>query len=159
MRIKKQVLLAFAVGFVAFAVTAPIASARSLSPAEASLLRAVNATRAAHGLHALRIDNHLEGAARSHSQDMLARNYFAHGDFAARMASFHASGAYLGENIAWGSGPYATAQAVVNMWLASPPHRANLLRPGYTRVGLGEAVGTFQGNTGAAVVTADFAGR
>jgi uncharacterized protein YkwD len=43
--------------------------------------------------------------------------------------------------------------------MRSPGHRANLLRPGWTRVGIGARVGTFQGYRGATVVTADFAGR
>jgi uncharacterized protein YkwD len=45
------------------------------------------------------------------------------------------------------------------MWLASPPHRANLLRPGFRTVGVGVARGTFQGYAGALLVTTDFAGR
>ena len=44
-------------------------------------------------------------------------------------------------------------------WLASPEHRANLLRPGYARIGIGLVRGSFLGNGGATVVTADFAGR
>jgi uncharacterized protein YkwD len=42
------------------------------------------------------------------------------------------------------------------MWLASPGHRANLLRPGFRRLGLGIATGSFPGQAGATVVTADF---
>jgi uncharacterized protein YkwD len=44
------------------------------------------------------------------------------------------------------------------MWMASPGHRANLLRPGWTRIGLGARVGNFMGYDGAVVITADFAG-
>ena len=53
----------------------------------------------------------------------------------------------------------AEAHAVVNAWLASPEHRANLLRPGYRTVGVGARKGTFEGYAGAVVVTTDFAGR
>jgi len=42
--------------------------------------------------------------------------------------------------------------------MASAGHRANLLRPGWTRIGIGSRLGTFHGYTGATVVTADFAG-
>jgi uncharacterized protein YkwD len=42
------------------------------------------------------------------------------------------------------------------MWLTSPEHRANLLRRGFHRVGLGIAQGSFQGAAGATIVTADF---
>jgi len=45
------------------------------------------------------------------------------------------------------------------MWMASPEHRANLLRPGYRTVGVGATRGTFQGYAHALVVTTDFAGR
>ena len=44
------------------------------------------------------------------------------------------------------------------MWLNSPPHRKNLLRAGFRRVGVGAMMGTFSGTGGARVVTADFAG-
>jgi uncharacterized protein YkwD len=44
------------------------------------------------------------------------------------------------------------------MWMESPGHRANLLRPGWNRVGIGVRVGNFLGYPGATVITADFAG-
>jgi uncharacterized protein YkwD len=47
---------------------------------------------------------------------------------------------------------------VLRAWLASPEHRANLLRPGFTRIGIGDLVGGFGGRDSAHVVTADFAG-
>jgi uncharacterized protein YkwD len=87
---------------------------------------------------------------------MLRRGYFAHGRFAARMRASGALGPVFGEDLAWGP---ADAQWVVSRWLASPEHRANLLRPGFRRVGVGAAQGTFVGHAGALVVTADFAGH
>jgi uncharacterized protein YkwD len=157
MSMKKHVLVAFVAGFVALAVSAP-AMARGLTPAETSLLRAVNGARAAHHLRPLRIDSTLTRAARSHSQDMLAHGYFAHGAFRSRMIAFHARGPFVGENLAWGVGSLASPAAIVREWLASPEHRANLLRPGFSRIGIGESVGSFEGYGGATVVTADFAG-
>jgi uncharacterized protein YkwD len=154
---KKHVLVTFAAVFVALAV-APLAMARGLTPAGTSLLRAVNAARVAHHLRPLRADATLARAARSHSQDMLAHGYFAHGAFTSRMAAFHARGPLVGENLAWGVGSYASPATIVREWLASPEHRRNLLRPGFVRIGIGEAVGSFQGHGGAIVVTADFAG-
>ena len=123
----------------------------------AALLRAVNATRTAHHLRPLRLDARLQRAARAHTVEMLRGDYFSHGDFYGRMVRFHLTGS-LGENLAWGSGSYARARSVVRMWLQSPPHRKNLLRPGYRRLGLGIATGSFQGTRGATVVTADFGG-
>jgi uncharacterized protein YkwD len=89
---------------------------------------------------------------------MLQAGTFAHGDFSGRMAAFHVRGPLVGENLAWGSGPYASAAAVIREWLASPGHRANLLRPTFTRIGIGTTQGSFLGNGGSTVVTADFAG-
>ena len=122
------------------------------------LLQAVNAARTAYGLRPLRIDPSLTQAAQAHSTDMLRRDYFAHGNFPGRMAAFHVSLRTAGENLAWGSGPYGRAGEVVQEWLASPEHRANLLGAGFSRIGLGIARGTFLGTGDATVVTADFAG-
>jgi uncharacterized protein YkwD len=126
--------------------------------AELTLLSAINQVRSAHGLATLRIDPKLQRAARAHSRDMLRRGYFAHGPFGRRMARFGVRGRTVGENIAWGTGPLASAPAVVSHWLASPPHRATMLRPGFRRVGIGRVRGRFAGRRGAALVTADFAG-
>ena len=125
---------------------------------QSSLLQAVNATRAAYGLRALSPDPALTRAARAHSLEMLRGGTFAHGDFQGRMNAFHVRATYVGENLAWGSGPYGTATAVVREWLASPEHRANLLRPSFTRIGIGTTQGSFLGTGGATVVTADFSG-
>jgi uncharacterized protein YkwD len=134
-----------------------------LSPAIASgsppLLTAMNEVRAAHGLAPLRLDPRLQRAARAHSSDMIRRNYFAHGPFMSRLARFGVRGPRVGENLAWGVGAGADPRGVVQRWLASPPHRANLLRRGFRRVGIGLLVGQFGGYSRAAVMTADFAGR
>jgi uncharacterized protein YkwD len=129
-----------------------------MSGAETDLLRQVNLVRAQHGLAPLRFDGHLERAARSHSREMLATDAFSHGAFATRMERFAVTGSLAGENLAWGTGYRGTARAIVAAWLASPEHRANLLRPSFTRIGIGSVVGVFLGNADARVVTADFAG-
>jgi uncharacterized protein YkwD len=145
------------VAITALALLAPTA-ATAMSSSEASLLREMNRVRAEHGLGALRADTHLERAARSHSREMIASGSFAHGAFASRMATFSVTGSLAGENLAWGTGSRGSAQGIVAAWLASPEHRANLLRPLFNRVGIGNLVGSFLGYQGAHVVTADFAG-
>jgi uncharacterized protein YkwD len=155
---KNHIHVLLATLFVSFLVI-PAAGAAPRSSSTLSLLRAVNATRAAHGLRPFRLDGRLNTAAQSHSTDMLRREYFAHGDFHGRMVAFHIAGPAAGEDLAWGSGAYGNPDAIVRMWLASPEHRANLLRPGFTRIGIGVARGTFLGYGGATVVTADFAGH
>jgi uncharacterized protein YkwD len=157
MRIKTHVLVVFtSLSLLLLAFTAT-ASARPASGS--SLLAVVNATRAHYGLAPLHADTTLARAARAHSSEMLHTGSFSHGAFTRRMQSYHVRGPFVGENLAWGSGGYASPQRIVQEWLASPEHRANLLRPGFTRIGIGTATGTFQGHAGAIVVTADFGGR
>ena len=128
------------------------------SQREASLLAAVNGVRRAHDLRPLAVDPRLMRVARSHSATMLRRGVLTHGDFGPRMHRSGARGPRFGENLAWGTGRYGTAASIVRSWLASPGHRANLLRPGFRRIGVGARVGRFAGHRGAVVVTADFAG-
>lgn len=156
-RFAKNISIVFSMLLCVSALTAP-AQARP-TPAEDSLLGAMNQARAQHGVAPLRIDLRLEAGARAKSRSMLRTGTFAHGDFQRRLTSFRARGPYFGENLAWGVGGRATAAGVVQMWLASPSHRANLLRRSFQRVGLGRVVGTFGGYVGAAIVTANFAGR
>ena len=134
------------------------AAAADLTRAEAHLLRDLNRVRSAHGLLPLRYDPRLQRAARAHSRDMLATGVFQHGAFGARMVEFDVRGSLTGENLAWGNGAFGTANGIVRAWLASPEQRANLLRPTFTRIGIGDLVGPFLGYIGAHVVTADFAG-
>jgi uncharacterized protein YkwD len=141
----------------AFVLVASAAASTAPKRSELALLGQINTVRAQYGLGPVTLDPHLERAARAHSRDMLASNVFAHGDFAGRMSQFAVTGAVAGENLAWGTGARGSAQGIVLAWLASPEHRANLLRQSFTRVGVADLVGTFQGYAAAHVVTADFA--
>jgi uncharacterized protein YkwD len=142
----------------AFVLVVPAAALGGTTRSESSLLREMNRVRAEHGLGRLTPDTHLQRAARTHSMEMIGANVFAHGAFSTRMADFNVTGHVAGENLAWGTGGLATAHAIVAAWLASPEHRANLLRPAFKRVGVGDLVGAFLGHRDAHVVTADFAG-
>lgn len=155
---KTQILVVF-VTCICGLLTAAGALAAPQSRAEISLLRAVNATRTAHGLRPLSLDATLTRAARAHSLEMLQGGYFAHGNFRGRMVAFHVRGTSAGENLAWGTGSFAAPAMVISEWLRSPEHRANLLRPSFTRIGIGTTQGSFLGAGGATVMTADFAGR
>jgi uncharacterized protein YkwD len=150
----KQLLAVSAVVVLVLPATALGGTTRS----DSSLLREMNRVRAANGLGPLTADAHLIRAARSHSREMLGSNVFEHGAFGSRMAQFNVTGRLAGENLAWGTGVNGTARGIVLAWLASPEHRANLLRPSFTRVGVSDLVGSFRGYSGAHVVTADFAG-
>jgi uncharacterized protein YkwD len=137
---------------------APAAQAATLSKNERTLLGAVNDVRAAHNLRPLKVDPKLLATARNYSTTMIQEDVFTHGAFAERLTHSGARGPAFGENLAWGTGPYASARNIIRMWMQSPGHRANLLRPGWTRIGIGARVGNFLGYSGATVVTADFAG-
>lgn len=146
----------------AFALAAPAASAPStvqLSPVERAFVRAVNRVRAAHKLVPVRLDARLEHAARAHTAEMLAQGFFAHGAVARRLESFGVAGPRIGETLGWHTPSGNAVPVVVRLWLRSPEHRAVLLRSGFVRIGVGTAVGRFEGYRNTLVVTADFAGR
>jgi len=144
---------------VVLALSAPgVGSAVPLTPLERSFLQHVNAVRTARGVAPVHVDATLELAARRHTAAMLARGAFTHGSWWQRLTSLGARGPWLGEDLGWYSDPSAAPQAIVRLWLASPEHRAVLLRRGSLLVGIGSAVGPFMGFDRAAVVTADFEG-
>lgn len=106
---------------------------------EEQVVSLVNAQRAANGLSALKLSTALSNAARAKSQDMHDLNYFSHtsptyGSPFDMLKSFGISYSTAGENIAMG---YATPEAVVNGWMNSPGHRANILNASFTQIGVG----------------------
>jgi uncharacterized protein YkwD len=129
-----------------------------VSAQEQSVFAAINRARASHGLPPLRIGARLQRAARVHSREMLRTGSFSHGDWYRRLRLYGVRGRTFGETIAWGAGSDGTAASIVGIWLASPSHRATLLRRGFRRIGVGLAVGSFSGFPGATVATADFSG-
>ncbi len=135
---------------------APTAGAGGFPAADRRLVGLINQVRAAHLAPPLRLSSTLERAAQAHSRDMLDHGYFGHGAFAARLWSFGVRTRMVGENLAWRPGTDTQTRAIVTMWLASPQHRRNLLRPGFHRIGLGMPVGPFGGYRSAVVATADF---
>jgi uncharacterized protein YkwD len=157
MQISTHIRRALFAVFLTFALV-PAAQAATLTQTERSLLSAVNGVRAAHDLRPLRVDTKLLTTARSYSATLIREDVFTHGAFAQRLAASGARGPAFGENLAWGTGPGSTPGTIVRMWMASPGHRANLLRPGWVRIGIGARTGNFLGYPGATVVTADFAG-
>jgi uncharacterized protein YkwD len=102
-----------------------------------------NRARARAGLPPLAVDPRLTAAARAHSADMVARAFYAHtapdgsrpGDRAAAAGSTLRA---IGENIACGQRSPAD---VVEGWMNSPGHRANILKPDFTHIGIGFAGG------------------
>ena len=106
---------------------------------EAEVVHLVNQRRAEHGLKPLIQDWQLSRVARYKSQDMKDLGYFSHtsptyGSPFQMMKNFGISYRTAGENIAKG---YASPEAVVNAWMNSPGHRANILNSTYTHIGVG----------------------
>ena len=106
---------------------------------EQEVIRLVNEIRTQNGLNTLAYDWQLGRVARIKSQDMKDNRYFAHnspvyGTPFQMIRNFGISFRSAGENIAKG---YATPQAVVNGWMNSSGHRANILNAKYTHIGVG----------------------
>ena len=106
---------------------------------EKEVVRLVNQERSKHGLSPLTSDWQLSRVARYKSQDMRDNGYFSHtsptyGSPFEMMKSFGISYRTAGENIARGQ---RTPQEVVNAWMSSSGHRANILNKSFTRIGVG----------------------
>ena len=96
--------MTWATPLVASLVFAAAGQSATLTRSEASILSAMNAVRAAHGLAPLRVDSRLEGAARRHSRRMLRTGTFFHGRFDVRIRSAGVRAPLIGENLAWAQG-------------------------------------------------------
>ena len=120
-------------------VSKPGTSTDSVSAYEKKVVELVNAQRARYGLSALTLNTELSAIARAKSQDMRDKNYFSHtsptyGSPFDMMKSFGIRYNTAGENIAYG---YKTPEAVVNGWMNSAGHRANILNASYKEIGVG----------------------
>jgi uncharacterized protein YkwD len=131
----------------------------------------LNRERAARGLRPLRSNRKLRVAALRHSASMARHNFFDHTSPTGTTMSSRIKGTgytrrarswSIGENIAWGSGGYATPRQIVRSWMRSPGHRANILNGGFREIGIGVAVGTpmrVAASSGGATYTTDFGRR
>ncbi|MFC4410582.1 S-layer homology domain-containing protein [Chungangia koreensis] len=99
----------------------------------------VNKERAKAGLSALTMDTELSRLATLKAEDMVKNDYFDHtsptyGSPFEMAKQFDYSYRSFGENIAYG---YSTPDAVVEGWMNSPGHKANILHKEYNRIGSG----------------------
>ena len=106
---------------------------------EKEVVRLVNEARRNNGIGELTYNWELSRVARYKSQDMRDNSYFSHtsptyGSPFKMIKSFGISYKTAGENIARGQ---ASPSAVVNAWMSSPGHRANILNPSFTEIGVG----------------------
>lgn len=152
MRFAAPILLAVAALAPAGAATASDCPNAALEPdagneaqVASGLLCAMNAERTARGLVALRANAQLRSSAHYHADDMAFFRYFAHRrpdgpSLLTRIRATgyfdHASGGLYTENLADAPEGNASPQAVVEAWMASDHHRANLLTPGFRDAGI-----------------------
>ena len=95
--------------------------APALHPVEARVVERTNAQRAHFGLRPLAVDHRLVNSARRHTAWMTRRRTLTH------------TTQPVGENIAMGQN---SSREVITAWMSSSGHRANILNPGYTRIGV-----------------------
>jgi uncharacterized protein YkwD len=123
--------------------TTPSTGGGGMSAPEAAVLDLVNAERAKAGCRPLTADGTLVRVARAHSADMAARGFFSHTNPDGlspfdRMRKAGYAGRTMGENIAAG---YTSPGAVMDAWMKSPGHRANILNCAFAEIGVGYAAG------------------
>jgi uncharacterized protein YkwD len=139
-------------------------SAVSIGKLQTATLCLLNEQRRSHGVKALRENDKLDLASIRYAQLMAKRNIFEHGDFVGRIrAAKYLSGARswrVGENIAWGTGSYATPAGIVKMWMNSSGHRHNILSSSFREIGIGVARGAPRGGvSGGGTYVTDFGTR
>jgi uncharacterized protein YkwD len=150
-------IVALAVAPAADAATHTHAAARSSAQAvsgsfDNQVLWWTNVARRQHGLAPLRAGGCVDKFAERWTARMAARNFFSHQALRPILKRCHRHAA--AENIANGGGSLSASQ-VVQLWMHSPGHRANILNPRYKALG----VGTWRSAaTGKLYVTQDFAG-
>jgi uncharacterized protein YkwD/uncharacterized membrane protein required for colicin V production len=118
-----------------FTVTTGLTTDQAL---EREMLELVNAERAAAGLDPVEPDAELAGVARAHAAEMFRLGYFAHespvtGHPGDRLAAADVAAIASGENLAYAPTLRVAHEGLMN----SPGHRANILNPVYTRLGVG----------------------
>ncbi|NLJ58003.1 MAG: hypothetical protein GX339_04060 [Tissierellia bacterium] len=116
--------------------TAPTSSNLNYEQKVAEL---VNIERQKVGLAPLTLDSAISNVARAKSKDMSDNNYFAHqsptyGSAGNMLTQFGVKWSAWGENIAAGQ---STPEAVVRAWMNSESHKANILSPNFSKIGVG----------------------
>ena len=149
------------VAAMALLVLAAPATAFGFDPAvyRETLISQINYYRTHHGLPALRWNTDLQNAAEAHSVNMARYHVLSHTSsngvaWNVRIRWYGYRGSWIGENLAVG---LVSPWRIFSWWMASPPHRANLLSSHFRYAGIGDVMGTWNGHY-AIWVTADFGG-
>ncbi|SCE65369.1 CAP domain-containing protein [Micromonospora mirobrigensis] len=125
----------------AAATSTATTTAAGLSAELQQVVDLVNQERAKAGCKALSVDGKLNLAAQRHSQDQADHQNMSHdgsdgSDAGDRLDRAGYSWSSYGENVAWNQ---QTPAAVMDAWMNSPGHRANILNCGFTEIGVGVA--------------------
>jgi uncharacterized protein YkwD len=175
------IAMALAAGLITVSPAAAATSCAHASAAPGTISRPalqkatlclLNEERAAEGLRPLRHHKKLQKAALRFSKTMVKEQFFDHvspegSTLASRVRHVkYMKGARrwsVGENIAWGTGTRATPIAIVDAWMHSPGHKANILDPTFNEIGIGIAPGapvaTASSGSVGATYTTDFGFR
>ncbi len=148
------IILLLKVLVVVTPIMLPSASLYSSSITASNVLLLTNQTRSNLGLGVLTQSSKLMAAAQAKAMDMLNKQYFAHNSPDGLTPWYFIKGqgyAYerAGENLAV---HYTTAEGVYEGWLASPTHRANIVKEEFTEIGIGIVNGEFEGSPSTIVV-------
>jgi len=124
-----------------------IPSVTVLTADEQLMVDTINQERIAAGINPVKVDLRLAAVGRAKANDMKVNNYFSHtspiyGSPWAMMQQVGITVRWAGENL---SGNKSVAGAMASLML-SPGHRANILDPRFTHVGVGIAYGSAYGN-------------
>ena len=144
---KSLALAACLMGLGACVSVAPTGKTAAIAFDREAALASVNAFRSQNGLRSLAIDDRLTEVAQDQSAAMAARDRMDHdvaGALPARMQKAGYAWSTTAENIGRSYPTYAAAMAG---WERSPGHRANLLNPSITEIGLGAARDLRSGRT------------
>lgn len=125
-------------------VTQASDSSNFMSQVESEIFRLVNVERKKAGVKTLSYSTTMQKYARIKSEDMATRGYFDHRDpqgnlITEKMKNDGVKYSSWGENIAYIGGESASklASEFMNNWMNSPGHRANILSPNFTGIGIG----------------------
>jgi len=142
-----------------------VPTAETIEVVRGAILCLHNQIRSQNGLPLLKDNAKLRKAAIGHSSTMVSQGFFDHtspdGDtFVDRIIGAGYTkkneGWTLGENLAWGTGDLSTAQGVMDAWMNSAGHKANILKKAYREVGVGIRLGVPSDEGVGATITADF---
>jgi hypothetical protein len=120
-----------------------------------------NSNRSANGLGALTVNNQLVTSATNKAQAMLASDCWDHYCPPGTSPwSFILNAGYeyiyAGENLGEG---FSNSTTLMNAWMNSPTHRANVLSGNFTEIGIGFAYGSYQGNPNNTIVVVHFGSK